>query len=176
MQLALEATASKHPVKAVAAVQPSSKQAEVTGAIAVSAHAALSDVNHRVVNRVYKTRGRNSAVQLSQQEVAAWVEVGKDQAGTLRGFQPAIAGLEPRLSDSSDAAYSPIGSTCSMSSRLAGCGAGVLAQWEDRCSSRPKTSEVAETLQSRWPRLQNAEGGMQQQRPPSSPFEALAVE
>lgn len=173
MQLALEATASKHPAKALAAVQPSSKQAEVTGVIAVSAHAALSDVNSRMVDHVHKTRGRNSAVQHSRQEVAA---AGKDQAGRLQGFRPAIAGLEPRLSDSSDAAYSPIGLTPSVSSRLAGCGAGVLAQWEDRCSSRSKASEAAVTMQPNWTRLQNAQGGMQQHRPPSSPFEALAVE
>lgn len=173
MQLALEATASKPPAKALAAVQPPSNQAEATGVIAVSAHAALSDVNQRMVDRVYKTRGRNSAVQHSQQEVAA---VDKDQAGTLQGFRSSIAGLEPRLSDSSDAGYSHVGFTPSTNSRLAGCGAGVLAQWEDRCSSWSKASEAALTTQSNWPRLQNAKGGRQQLRPSSSSFKAWAVE
>ena len=132
MQLALQAKVTKQPAKALAAVQPSSKQAAVTSITAVSAQAALSDVNKRIVDHAYKRRGRSSAVQHSQQKVAAWVEVGKDQAGVLQGFQPAIAGLEPRLSDSSDAAFSQkIRAARSVVGRLAVCGAEVLAQWED---------------------------------------------
>ena len=135
MQLALQAKATQQPARALAAVQPSPKQVAVTGITAVSAQAALSDVNKFMVDHAYMRRGHNSALQHSQQKVAAWVEGGKDQAGVLHGFRPAIAGLEPRLSDSSEAAYSQkTESACSAMDRVAACGAKILAQWEDRCS------------------------------------------
>ena len=75
-------------------------------------------------------------------------EVSRDQAGTLQGFRPAIAGPEPQLSDSLDAAFYPeVGSARSVIDRLAACGAGILAYWEDRCSglvesSTPEAAQV----------------------------------
>lgn len=178
MQLALQAKATKQPAKAPAAVQPSPKQAAVIGINAVSAQDALSDVNKHMVDHAYKRRGRSSAVQHSQQKVAAWVEVGKDQAGILQGFRPAIAGLEPRLSDSSDAAFSQkIGSARSVMDRVAACGAEVLTQWEERCSVSSPAFEAAEVTGSSIPGLPGAKRGMHQpRRPPSSPFEALAAQ
>lgn len=176
MQLALQAKATKQPAKALAAVQPSPKEAAVIGITAVSAQDALSNVNKPMVDHAHKRRGRSSAVQQRQQKVAAWVEVGKDQAGILQGFRPAIAGLEPRLSDSSDAAFSQkIGSARSVMDRVAACGAEVLAQWEGRCSVRSPASEAAELTGSRMPGLPSAKGSMQHRRSPGSPFEVVAL-
>ena len=179
MQLALQAKATKQPGKALAAVQLSPKEAAVTGITAVSAHAALSDINKRVVDHGYEKHGRSSAVQHSQQKVAAWFEVCRDQAGILQGFRPAIAGLEPRLSDSLDAAFCPeVGSACSVIDRLAACGAGILAYWEDRCSGlvESSTPEAGQVARPNLLRSRKAKPGLQKRRPPSSPFEALTAE
>lgn len=124
MQLALQAKATKPPAKLVAAVQPSSKQVAVTSITADSAQAALSDVNFGMVDHTFRRRGGSSAVQHSQQKIAAWTEVGKDQAGVLQGFRSATAGLEPRLSGSSEVVFShKVRSARSSMDREAACGA-----------------------------------------------------
>ena len=124
MQLALQPKATKPPAKAVAAVQPSSKPVAVTSITADSARAALSDVNIDMVDHTFRRRGGSSAVQHSQQKIAAWTEVGKDQAGVLQGFRPATAGLEARLSDSSEVVLShKVRSARSSMDREAACGA-----------------------------------------------------
>lgn len=90
MQLALKARATKQPSKALAAVQPSSKPASVSGITAVSAQAAWSDVNKSQAADADTKLGRSSAVQHSQQKGAAWIGVGQEHIEALQGLSAQI--------------------------------------------------------------------------------------
>lgn len=67
VQLALQARGTRQPGKALAAVQPSSKPATVSGITAMTAHAAWVDVKKRKVDHAEAKIRRGSAVQHSQQ-------------------------------------------------------------------------------------------------------------
>ena len=176
MQLALQAGSKKECAKAVAAMQPSHSTAPGTDITAVSAGVALSEANKLLLD---SSNAYGAAVQRGKDKAASWVQQGKQRAGKLQGFKPAIAGLEPRLSDSSDAPYSPkIAAARSILSRMAACGSSIVACLDNRASGS-KCSPAAEgraAAHYKISRQQHAKSRLQQRRPPPSPFAAIAAE
>lgn len=177
MQMAREAGSKKHPTKAFAAVQPLPHTAAATDITAVSAQAALSDVSKLLLDN---SNGHASALQHHKGRTATWVHDSMDQTtGTLRSFRPAIAGLEPRLSDSS---YAPVpakfASAQSVLHKVSAYGPAILASWEGRSSGSIEAlrPEAVQAVGSRVSRPQHAKSRLQRHRPPASPFAAIAAQ
>ena len=177
MQMAREAGSQKQPVKAFAAVKPLPHTAAATDITAVSAQAALSDVSRLLLDN---SNQHSSALQHCKNRSATWIQYSQDQtAGALQGFRPAIAGLEPRLSDSSDAPVSAkFASAQTVLSGVSAYGPAILACWERRSSGLTETQrhEAVEAVDARGLRPQHAKSRLQMQRPPASPFAAMAAE
>ena len=177
MQLALQAGPKKASVKAVAAVQASPSVAAATDITAAAGHTALSEVNKLLMGN---SNENGTALQHSKQSTAAWVHHGKvGLTGRLHRFRPAIAGLEPRLSDSSDAPMPAKMATAQCKVRvLSTYGPAILASWEKRSSASAKGTmpDATEVNDSAALQPHSTKVRSRMRRPPLSPFAAMAAD